>query len=513
MVVKRSEIIRFTDRDGHDLEPEDEASTVIPEPVDISPFDEDVAMSDAPGDFQDVPAQPEQDVEDDVQPNERNPQAKWQPRDIYEDDERDEWRYRTLRPNEHPRANLNQYRNLISYRFKDKRMEAHRFNMIILDESQRLKNADSDLRRSMTLFKCDSIVHVTSTPLFSALPDLLSSLKLMWNLLGIKCTFPNSIGDPIGLYDPAYDPENGLTRAGGEDGARVETKGLFPLLMEGCLDDTHACQVFRAAWEEHKVRLWQLSPRLLKDTGSKFNWNVEFGRRAVWPLLKTIAVRWSRSSKLKLPDGTFDYPGVGIPPTITITEELCHGYAEHHRVRDKCYELADEVPRPNYDDSPRDALELMPSQGYINFGKHREAVFYSFDARFMTLFSNKLSVRCRDRDVFRSTVIKAVIGAQSKDQRTQDNAMEEFRIKLPAVAGIDTVKDLVKHDLIGGLLFWFENTKESGNMVCPATRHEMVLWFLKTNPIMTRLLQHLVDLVLEGKHRVVVYTRFPMIQQ
>lgn len=476
-------------------------------------------MTDAPEGTEDhtvesaEPSQTEQDEENNDGANGDRPPPQPKLRNIYEDDlEGQTFRY----INEVPEGETNrsQYANLIKHRFSpdEKNLEHYKFNMILLDEAQKLKNADSDISRAMSLFKTDSIVYVTSTPLYSALSDILSPLKLMWNLLGIKCTFPATLGDYAGLYDPNYDPVRGLVAG---DSGEIRTQGLFPLLDSGSADDVHACAVFRQAWEEHRLRLWQLSPRLLRHTGERFKWNVEFGRSIVLPLLRLAGIFVSRSSKVELPDGTVQFPGVGIPPITTITEELCHGTAEHERVQKTCRKLADELARMTEFHRLADVQRLMPDQGRIDFGKEREAIFYSFDSRFITLFSNEYVIRARDRDRWRDTWIATIVQRMTETNAT-DTAEARAALRghdLPAIVGREKVEDLIRHDFIGGLLFWFDNTKECDNMVCPATRHEMVRWFLQTNPVMTRVLHHVVELVQEGRQRVVVYTRYPMLQQ
>lgn len=446
---------------------------------DALPLEEDVVMPDAFEEAGDVPVEIHQDNEDISQSN--NDSTGDQRRDIYEDG-RERREYTDPAPGRHGR-----YVKLTTYHFKQYWVENYEFNMIILDEAHKLKNAESDHSRAMRLFKCRSIVYITSTPLYSALSDLLSPLKLMWNVLGIRCTFSHAIGDWVGLYDPDYDPEGGLAKDGGADNPEMTTHGLFPLLMQGGDDDQHACEVFKAAWNKYKIPLWQLSPQLLKETAMQHNWSVEFGRKVIRPLLERFSVRWSRSSKIALPNGTNEYLGVGIPPVTTITEELGYKGDEHERVRDMCYKLEDELIHTLQQGSVADASRLMPSQIYgINFRKYRDAVFYSFDARFMTLFSNTYADECPNRELTRSGSFKS---------------------------GGKTVQDLIDKDPMGGLMFWFENTKEPDHMNCPSNRADMVRWLLQTNPILTRLLHHLVELVCKGEHRVVVYVNYPMIQQ
>ena len=476
-------------------------------------------MTDAPEGAEDQPVpsveanQTEQDGGNNDEANGDRPSPQPKLRNIYEDDlEGQTYRYISEVPKRE--TNRNQYANLIKHQFRpdEKNLEHYKFNMIIVDEAQKLKNADSDISRAMNLFKTDSIVYTTSTPLYSALSDILSPLKLIWNLLGIKCTFPTTLGEYVGLYDPNYDPVHGLVAG---DSGEIRTQGLFPLLDAGSDDDRHACAVFRQAWEEHRLRLWQLSPRLLRHTGERFKWNVEFGRSIVLPLLRLVGIFFSRSSKIELPNGTVQFPGVGIPPIMTITEELCHGPAEHERVRKTCKKLADELARMTEYHRLADVQRLMPDQGRIDFGKEREAIFYSFDSRFITLFTNEYVIRARDRDRWRDAWIATIVQRMTETNATGTAAARAALTghDLPAIVGRERVEDLIKHDFIGGLLFWFDNTKECDNMVCPATRHEMVRWCLQTNPIMTRVLHHVVELVQEGRQRVVIYTKYPMLQQ
>lgn len=425
-------------------------------------------------------------------------------RDIHEE-ELGGRKYRPIRKGEQVSGNHDQYANLITFSFKrDTESFRPKFNFIIFDESQRLKGADTNLTRSVTLLDCESLVFVTSTPLFSAVYDLISTLRLMWKRLGFDCVFPDTIGDPAQLYQLDYDPNREMLV---ENDVVTRTPGLFHVM-----DDGPALHAFKAAWEKEKIALWMLSPRLFTATGSRMNWSVDFGRKVVRPLLKTIMIRWSRTSRLKLPDGTVEYPGVGIPPVNNVTEELCHGPSRHAEVKDHFWNLMKSLH--SFGQSNNSAPSYMPSDApgssiRVNGETFRQGVFHAFDPRFTTLFSPEIDNLTRERDIQRART--GYIVHNTLNQGLTENWRSSTSNR--TIGGLRKVEDLIEHDMLGGLMYWFDSTKESDAMTCPVLRHEMLRWFLRTNPIMTRLMHHVVEKVLKGRHRIVVYVQYPLIQQ
>jgi hypothetical protein len=400
-------------------------------------------------------------------------------------------------------------------------MSSWKFAQVLCDEVQQLKNKDSLSNRSTQLIDREGFVGMTGTLLYNRPEELVAYLRLLWCKMGsyhFDISVMN-IGDRLGLFHPDYNAETGLSTT--IDGDVVTTKGILPLLDD---IDRDVAAAYRLALE-NGWRVWMVHPDLISAVGGDADWDSRVCFHMVRPVIRMIQVRWNRACKILLPDGSFKFPGAGLPPPEIVTEEVAQGGASYVRAAAITQRLLDSLmaPSPEGDVPTMSQVPISsPAKGpenadetkkRVNFATHREGLFTAFDLRFEKLLSDAAaqSIPASSGKVV-SALRDALVSKKGLTKRQRERLSKHG--EKDVVAGVEAVKQIVRDDLSGGYHTFYSQTMMDTDWVTPPILRGHLLDFaLRFNPQLTRLFELILYWVFEQRKRLLVYVDTPMIQQ
>lgn len=256
-----------------------------------------------------------------------------------------------------------------------------------------------------------------------------------------------------------------------------------------------------------------LSPYLAESVGARYKFGFAFARHAVRRIKAKIETRRTKSAHLMLPDGRHYFIAAEIPPAEIRLEEVNYSAANQARLaRFTAPLISITGPPPSTPATPSNRQPDTPARGQprardsaaLNFGTHRVLFLSTHDFYNISVLLNA---------DFMSRFLQAPGG---DIQGAMDNVVSQLSSNrfrrgkdIHPSAGLEHIKWLQSHDLLGGLYHFWNAARETTNIGYPNNPSLYLGWFLLTNPIITRVIE-LVNLhMLSNQQRLAFFTDTP----
>lgn len=332
----------------------------------------------------------------------------------------------------------------------------------------------------------------------SGLCDIMSPLRLIWTKTGFDAV--NGLadfGNIEGLWKPEYDPCIDNTW---EDG--TTTNGIFTIHFKQ-RNPSEGWGQMQSFYKKTSVKIWQLCPPIVQMAGERASWSSSFGQNVVSVILRTLSLRRSLYSPLRLPDGSVSYPGADLLPMTIATEELSYDQRYQTKIKEHGQTIASDLfatSRSGTFKLNKGTLADTRERGLINFSAYRKGIMVAHDWR------NQEILRVIEK------ASGAIRGANGTRLRLRLRWNIPKRYKVPTV-GIKHIGELLSIDKNAGLDFFFTSTCLDPDVIAPAGRSGWLYWLCATSPILARSLELAHRYIHEQKERLIIFVDTLWIQQ
>lgn len=418
------------------------------------------------------------------------------------------------------------------YRFAHPALEKARFGTVLLDEAQYVRNPTSANHVIVDMLDKEFVVWITGTPLHGNLMDIMAPLEMAWTTLLRKWRreFPEDefVGNPFADLDkttlhtmlaPSYDPYESTEVC--IDGLPVTSRPLFRSHDNDDDDDDDAERGTLLNMEnafDRGVRLWMYCPHLIDAALDAFESPIARAAFVVRPVLEEIQIRRGLSTPLDLADGSTLYLGANIPPARVQVEEVEHSFKNARQLAAFTSEFLQRLRQTGSSseategnpvaDTPMKGRGRVATSRGLNFGSHRVLFLATHDLHNMAVLSNcagLAQVMSANGDSL-SVAINEMVQMVTKNKFRKNEVDHPF-------AGLEHVRSLQKHDILGALFHLWMMARESDNIPCPVDPSMYLAWAMSTSPALTRTMALISQWVQGDGERVVVFTDTPWAQE